>query len=226
VRSAIRDGKDCDVGGDDVQADPGHSLQVTWRDVRAAASPPTQLPTQYSPALTPGTTRFGMERGGIDVALGHAHILPVHHLRRPGFCPWLQSSLNFITRHVRQEHRRHTLMCVGHVCLLHHVMSVWCFSRAPLCCAGLSCQRTQAFGFALDHEHGSAPVCYQPSTCRLATGSSLRGLTSFLSEKALLGAGFPLRCCQRLSLPNVATQRCRLRDNWYTSGSSSPVLSY
>ena len=46
------------------------------------------------------------------------------------------------------------------------------------------------------------------------------------SEKAHLEAGFPLRCCQRLSLPNVATQRCRLPDNWHTSGSSSPVLSY
>ena len=41
-----------------------------------------------------------------------------------------------------------------------------------------------------------------------------------------LGVGFPLRCFQRLSLPNVATQRCRWRDNWYTSGSSIPVLSY
>ena len=46
------------------------------------------------------------------------------------------------------------------------------------------------------------------------------------SEKAHLGAGFPLRCCQRLSLPNVATQRCELPHNWHTSGSSSPVLSY
>ncbi len=46
------------------------------------------------------------------------------------------------------------------------------------------------------------------------------------SEKAHLEAGFPLRCCQRLSLPNVATQRCTLPYNWHTSGSSSPVLSY
>ncbi len=41
-----------------------------------------------------------------------------------------------------------------------------------------------------------------------------------------LGGGFPLRCFQRLSLPNIATQRCPWRDNWYTSGSSIPVLSY
>lgn len=41
-----------------------------------------------------------------------------------------------------------------------------------------------------------------------------------------LGAGFPLRCFQRLSLPNVANQPCPWRDNWHTRGSSVPVLSY
>ena len=41
-----------------------------------------------------------------------------------------------------------------------------------------------------------------------------------------LGEGFPLRCFQRFARPDVATQRCRLPDNWYTSGPSSPVLSY
>ena len=38
--------------------------------------------------------------------------------------------------------------------------------------------------------------------------------------------GFPLRCLQRLSLPNLATLLCRWRDNWCTRGSSIPVLSY
>jgi hypothetical protein len=37
---------------------------------------------------------------------------------------------------------------------------------------------------------------------------------------------FPLRCIQRLSLPNVANQPCPWRDNWHTRGSSIPVLSY
>ncbi len=41
-----------------------------------------------------------------------------------------------------------------------------------------------------------------------------------------LRSGFTLRCIQRLSLPNVATQWCRWRDNWYTRGWSNPVLSY
>ena len=41
-----------------------------------------------------------------------------------------------------------------------------------------------------------------------------------------LEVGFPLRCFQRLSFPNLATQLCRWRDNWTTIGSSIPVLSY
>ena len=43
---------------------------------------------------------------------------------------------------------------------------------------------------------------------------------------AHLEVGFPLRCFQRLSLPDVATRRCPWRDNRYTRGQSIPVLSY
>ena len=38
--------------------------------------------------------------------------------------------------------------------------------------------------------------------------------------------GFPLRCLQRLSCPLIATQHCRWHDNWSTSGTFTPVLSY
>jgi hypothetical protein len=41
-----------------------------------------------------------------------------------------------------------------------------------------------------------------------------------------LEGGFALRCIQRLSFPDIATQRCPWRDNWYTRGPSIPVLSY
>src|SRR3984885_7262267 len=41
-----------------------------------------------------------------------------------------------------------------------------------------------------------------------------------------LEAGFPLRCFQRLSLPDVANQPCSWRNNWHTRGQSVPVLSY
>ena len=38
--------------------------------------------------------------------------------------------------------------------------------------------------------------------------------------------GFTLRCFQHFSHPDVATRRCRWRDNRYTRGPSNPVLSY
>ncbi len=41
-----------------------------------------------------------------------------------------------------------------------------------------------------------------------------------------LQTSFPLRCLQRLSLPYVATRQCHWHDNRYTSGTSTPVLSY
>ena len=46
------------------------------------------------------------------------------------------------------------------------------------------------------------------------------------SGRSYLAGGFTLRCLQRLSRPYVATQLCRWRDNWYTIGTSIPVLSY
>ena len=48
---------------------------------------------------------------------------------------------------------------------------------------------------------------------------------SFL-RRPCLEDGFPLRCFQRLPVPNVANQPCPGRDNWHTRGSSVPVLSY
>ena len=41
-----------------------------------------------------------------------------------------------------------------------------------------------------------------------------------------LGVGFPLRCFQRLSIPNIATLRCPWQDSRYTRGSFTSVLSY
>ena len=38
--------------------------------------------------------------------------------------------------------------------------------------------------------------------------------------------GFPLRCLQRLSFPDIATLHCGWRHNRSTSGPSTPVLSY
>jgi hypothetical protein len=41
-----------------------------------------------------------------------------------------------------------------------------------------------------------------------------------------LGGGFPLRCFQRFSRPDVATRRCPGQDSRHTRGQSVPVLSY
>ena len=65
------------------------------------------------------------------------------------------------------------------------------------------------------------------STSGLSTRSSGGGLSPHWGAwKPHLEAGFPLRCFQRLSLPNVANQPCTWRYNWHTRGSSIPVLSY
>ena len=65
------------------------------------------------------------------------------------------------------------------------------------------------------------------STSGLSTSSSRTALQGTeVPGRSRLGAGFPLRCFQRLSLPSVATRRCSWRNNRYTRGSSTPVLSY
>ena len=40
-----------------------------------------------------------------------------------------------------------------------------------------------------------------------------------------LEVGFPLRCFQRLSIPNIATLRCSWQNSRYTRGQFTPVLS-
>ena len=67
---------------------------------------------------------------------------------------------------------------------------------------------------------------YRTSTSGLSTRWSSRGPYSIKDGRSHLEASFPLRCFQRLSLPNVANQQCSWRNNWHTRGSSVPVLSY
>ena len=80
-------------------------------------------------------------------------------------------------------------------------------------------------GYALDRLVTVSSMCYHTSTSVLSTSSSSRGLTTFVGISHLEG-GFTLRCLQRLSLPDLATLPCSWRNNRYTSGQSSPVLSY
>ena len=88
------------------------------------------------------------------------------------------------------------------------------------------------------NESGNMSVAFRPlvpvgstprgaSTSGLSTTCSAWGLQQLeAARNAYLGAGFPLRCFQRLSLPNVANRPCHWRDNRHTRGSSTQVLSY
>src|SRR6266849_1628113 len=68
---------------------------------------------------------------------------------------------------------------------------------------------------------------YGPCTPCLSTSWSRTTLQGGQAPgKSHLEASFPLRCFQRLSLPHIATRRCHWRDNRYTRGASTPVLSY
>ena len=69
-------------------------------------------------------------------------------------------------------------------------------------------------------------IHYCTYTPGLSTLSSTRRLTDLCHERSHLGVGFTLRCFQRLSCPDVATQRYAWRHNWYTIDPSTPVLSY
>ena len=68
---------------------------------------------------------------------------------------------------------------------------------------------------------------YCASTPSLSTSWSRTTLQGAQGPgKTHLETSFPLRCFQRLSLPHIATRQCHWRDNRYTRGTSTPVLSY
>ena len=82
------------------------------------------------------------------------------------------------------------------------------------------------FGQALDLLVSVSSMYHYTYTPDLSTRSSLWCLTSSRNGKSHLKVRFALRCFQRLSIPDLATQLCLWRDNWFTSGLSNPVLSY
>ena len=81
-------------------------------------------------------------------------------------------------------------------------------------------------GQALDLLVSVSSIDHSTYTPDLSTSSSLWSLTSSQNGKSHLKVCFALRCFQRLSYPDLATQLCLWRDNWFTSGLSNPVLSY
>jgi hypothetical protein len=86
------------------------------------------------------------------------------------------------------------------------------------------------------HDYGVKPHGQLVPVCSTRCRASTPGLSTWWSATTLEGdqvpgrshlqARFPLRCFQRLSLPYIATRRCDWRHNRYTSGTSTPVLSY
>ena len=91
-------------------------------------------------------------------------------------------------------------------------------------------------GIGATHSYGVKPHGPLVPVSSTHYCASTSGLSTWWSATTLLGdqvpgrshlqACFPLRCFQRLSLPYVATRRCDWRHNRYTSGTSTPVLSY
>ena len=70
-------------------------------------------------------------------------------------------------------------------------------------------------------------IRHRTSTSDLSTSSSRTYLqVACATGMTYLRVCFPLRCFQRLSVPNLATGRCHWHDNPYTRGSFTPVLSY
>ena len=97
-------------------------------------------------------------------------------------------------------------------------------------CFRLSASRTRRHGYRIKPHGQLVLVSSKPhgsSTSSLSTSWSWTTLQGGqASGKTNLQASFPLRCFQRLSLPHIATRRCHWRDNRYTRGASTPVLSY
>ena len=93
-----------------------------------------------------------------------------------------------------------------------------------------SASRTRQHGYRIKPHGQLVPVSLTPrsaSTPGLSTSWSRTTLQGDqVPGKTNLQASFPLRCFQRLSLPHIATRQCHWRDNRYTRGLSTPVLSY
>lgn len=100
-----------------------------------------------------------------------------------------------------------------------------CPCLCAFCCPG----RALAFGLAVT---GSNQACRAISTSQLNALPHLHlwpiDVVVFHGSQGrpCFEGGFPLRCLQRLSCPFIATQHCRWHDNWSTSGTFTPVLSY
>ena len=89
-------------------------------------------------------------------------------------------------------------------------------------CCGWVCVGGKSFGVLVPVHLARYRVCMSGLSAQWSAGClNPRG-----GGRVHLEVGFPLRCFQRLSRPDVANQPCPWRDNWHTRGPSVPVLSY
>ena len=190
----------------------------------ATASPPTGSPRQYSPALRRGTTGFGMGPGG-SAALAATDIPDPPD---PG----------------AQAASRRTLLPCGPPPRPRERATRRAGADGPRWRASagrsVSTHRASRTTTRLGPRGRGPRVGQSPSAIRTARLRSVTrrppaayppgrlpgALPGAPSGEPGLGGGFPLRCFQRFARPDVATQPCRGRDNWPTSGPSTPVLSY
>ena len=105
--------------------------------------------------------------------------------------------------------------------------------RSLLCFALQVSSHDYGFGQCKHHGQASRPISTRQLRALLLLHTGPINLVVFQGSlgrlpcgRRHLEAGFTLRCFQRLSQPNLATQLCLWRDNWCTRGSSIPVLSY
>jgi hypothetical protein len=137
-----------------------------WGDaggVSAAASPPTGSPPQYSPALHWVTTGFGMGPGG-------ASTLSATNTPPPSVRPHRSATQSGMGMESTRKRWDETLVTSGDCRAPGRERGVPFSRMSTTACRGRS---------TLGHEHGSAPVRYRPSTPRLSTWSSPRGLSFF-----------------------------------------------
>ena len=187
----------------------------------AAASPPAGSPPQYSPALRRVTTGFGMGPGGAGA------------LSATGTPDPLLQQTNDVnlrgTTTLSRDHGQATPQARSSACRTHTVHPKP-FPRGPAPFGAgrpgwevkqsiVTCPPSAIRTGRLRSVARRPPPAYRP-------GRLPGALPAFSSGGARLGVRFPLRCFQRFARPDVATRRCRGRDNRPTSGPSGPVLSY
>src|SRR4029078_10163149 len=100
--------------------------------------------------------------------------------------------------------------------------TAWVHCVAPSTCVDKIIGGQAARPISMGKLHALPRVHIPPINHVVYVGSSgvLRLGTPYLE------GGFPLRCFQRLSRPDIATRRCGWRHNRNTSGPSNSVLSY